>query len=1074
MADRTVSVGLRADVAGFIAGIRSAQSSVASFTRDLEKNERRKQALLSVGNAAGIMGAAAAAGVGVAIKAAADFDKAMSSVQAATRGSAKTMEQLRAAALKAGADTAFSATEAAAGIENLAKAGVSTKDILRGGLTGALDLAAAGQIDVATAAESAATAMTQFGLKGADVPHVADLLAAAAGKAQGEVTDFTAALNQAGLVANQTGQSIETTTGVLAAFASRGLMGSDAGTSLKTFLGRLVPASKEAYDALNSVGLVSYSANTATRILAQDGIEAASNSFVDVQKAISGYLADQGVAEKGTVALADATEDYMQVTGIMHNEFLTQKGDFKDLDQIAGELKESLKDLSASQRASALQTIFGTDAVRAANVLYDEGAAGISRWIKKVNDQGFAAETAATKMDNLAGDLEEFKGSLETALIGAGSGAQGPLRSLVQTATDAVNAFNKLPQPVKNATLAFGGLVAVTGGATFLGSRFIAAIADGRTALRDLGITSAKTGESVSRSRMAMRSMAGLMGGPWGIALAAGVGTLALFLKAQNDAEQEVKDLTQSLNQQTGAVTRNTTQQVINTAQKDNLFDRARRVGISAEMLTRALLGEGSALAEVNRRLNATIDANKGYSNSGVTVTETTHGLGLEAEYLQNALGQQNGALAEARRRWRENNTQQRVANDVMRDTRDLWQAGSKDARQLGEDVKDIPDRHDTKLNVDKRDAERNVNDFVRNTNSALNSIENEDVELKLTGLAKLAASGSGPLLEGFAAGGEVRGGLRGKDSVPAMLMPGEHVFTTSDVEKAGGQRAMFAIRKMIQTGEFARKGDLQYYAAGGAVVSPSFSASGVGSAIGQVSERFDAIADAIAERLSARINKAFQFGGGRPLGPGGTLSPGQVMKGQEFAKRQAGLPYQWGGTGNPSWDCSGLVGGTWAAALGRSPYQRYFTTASFGTGGAYGFRPGPGVFTVGNDPGSHMASNMGGLGVESRGGDGVVLGGGITPLSSFAHMAHYDQGGPLYPGWTLAYNGTGQTEYVHRFYGNPSQGGRGGGSSSPRGPVRVVVDLGDGIRLRGMMHDAAADVYDGRESHSRRMAGMR
>jgi hypothetical protein len=62
--------------------------------------------------------------------------------------------------------------------------------------------------------------MTQFKLKGDQVPHVADLLAAGAGKAQGSVHDMGAALNQSGLVASQFGLSIEDTTGALAEFAN--------------------------------------------------------------------------------------------------------------------------------------------------------------------------------------------------------------------------------------------------------------------------------------------------------------------------------------------------------------------------------------------------------------------------------------------------------------------------------------------------------------------------------------------------------------------------------------------------------------------------------------------------------------------------------------------------------------------------------------------------------------------------------------------------------------------------------------------------------------------------------------
>jgi TP901 family phage tail tape measure protein len=114
----------------------------------------------------------------------------MSAVSAATHAPAPRCAKLRAAALQAGKDTQYSATQAADGITQLSKAGVSTANILGGGLKGALSLAAAGQIDVGEAAETAASAMTQFKLSGDQVPHVADLLAAAAGKAQGSVHDM--------------------------------------------------------------------------------------------------------------------------------------------------------------------------------------------------------------------------------------------------------------------------------------------------------------------------------------------------------------------------------------------------------------------------------------------------------------------------------------------------------------------------------------------------------------------------------------------------------------------------------------------------------------------------------------------------------------------------------------------------------------------------------------------------------------------------------------------------------------------------------------------------------------------
>jgi TP901 family phage tail tape measure protein len=351
-------------------------------------------------------GLAVVAGVGLAIAKYAEFDKAMSEVQAATHETAGNMGLLREAAIAAGADTAFSAKEAADAIGELSKAGVSTKDILGGALGGALSLAAAGSLDVADAAELAATAMTQFGLAGTDVPHIADLLAAGAGKAQGSVEDLGMALKQSGLVAASTGISIEETTGGLAAFASAGLIGSDAGTSFKTMLQALTPSSKEAKAEMERLGISAYD----------------------------------------------------------------QQGKFIGLSKFAGNLRDSLIELSDEQRAASQKIIFGSDAVRASNVLYEQGAEGISAWTERVNESGFAASTAAIKQDNLSGDLEKLGGSFDTVLIQGGGGAATALRGLVKGLEGMVDALGKVKPEFLSLAVGMAGTV---GGLALLGGGFL-------------------------------------------------------------------------------------------------------------------------------------------------------------------------------------------------------------------------------------------------------------------------------------------------------------------------------------------------------------------------------------------------------------------------------------------------------------------------------------------------------------------------------------------------------------------------------------------------------------------------
>lgn len=404
-------------------GMREAAQETRTVGTEAEKLQQVRQSMQLLGTTGVAMGAALAAGVGVAVSKFAEFDQAMSFVAATGQDARDNLDGLRQAALDAGAATVFSATEAANAIEEMAKAGLSARAILGGGLSGALDLAAAGGLEVADAAGIAATALKTFNLEGSDMSHVADLLAAGAGKAMGDVTDLSAALNQTALVANSTGLSIEETTAGLAAFASQGLLGSDAGTSFKTMLGALTPNSAKAADEMKRLGISAYDAS----------------------------------------------------------------GNFVGLEAFAGQLRTQMAGLTDEQRNASLEIMFGSDAVRAATVLYSEGEEGIRDWIKAVDDQGYAAETAATRLDNLKGDWEAFTGALDTAFISMGEGANGPLRFLIQQLTELVDGFNELPDWAQQLGLGFTAIAAgasLVGGAMFLA---IPKVNELREALNDMG-----------------------------------------------------------------------------------------------------------------------------------------------------------------------------------------------------------------------------------------------------------------------------------------------------------------------------------------------------------------------------------------------------------------------------------------------------------------------------------------------------------------------------------------------------------------------------------------------------------
>lgn len=532
MVNRDVKVTLTAQAQGYIAEMEKAARATRETGSEAEKLGQQSQAFTLMGQAAMAMGAAAAVGVGLAVAKWAAFDQAMSNVQAATHEGETAMQKLSQAALDAGARTVFSAEESANAIEELAKAGVSTGDILGGALDGALDLAAAGGLGVAQAAGIAATALKTFNLEGTDMAHVADLLAAGAGKAMGDVTDLSAALNQSAMVANATGLSIEETTAGLATFASQGLLGSDAGTSFKSMLQSLTPTSGKAADTMKELGISAYDS----------------------------------------------------------------QGNFVGLAEFAGQLKTSLSDLTVEQQQSALKTIFGSDAIRAATVLYSEGEEGIREWTDAVNDQGYAAETARARLDNLKGDLEALGGALDTALIQTGSGANEVLREMVQWVTGAVDAYNDLPAPLQSVTLGVGVLAAGVG---LLGGGLLLAVpqfAAFKTALETLNI-------SAERASGALLGVGRFLTGPWGIALMAAAGVTAVLVGEKQKLSGLSRELADTLDAETGAVTENSTAWAANQLQQEGVLSAAKRLGIGADDITQAWLGNADALNVVNERL---------------------------------------------------------------------------------------------------------------------------------------------------------------------------------------------------------------------------------------------------------------------------------------------------------------------------------------------------------------------------------------------------------------------------------------------------------------------------------------
>lgn len=286
-----------------------------------------------------------------AIQTAADFEVTMAQIGVATNTPVAGLKNLSDLAKQLGQDTIFSSKEAAGAMLELSKAGISPAEIQAGALKNTLDLAAASGMSLQEAAITMSAGMNTFGLEAENSVLIVDALAGAANASSADLFDIAIALQQTGQQAVASGLTIQETTAALAAFADAGVRGSDAGTSFKTFLQRLNPVSKEAAKKMQELGL----------------------------------------------------------------EFFDANGNMKDLTDIAGELQTGFAGLTQEQRLATMQTIFGSDSLRAANILFTEGSAGIQEYITATSESGNAQKMAEARMSGLAGALESLKGSIETA-----------------------------------------------------------------------------------------------------------------------------------------------------------------------------------------------------------------------------------------------------------------------------------------------------------------------------------------------------------------------------------------------------------------------------------------------------------------------------------------------------------------------------------------------------------------------------------------------------------------------------------------------------------------------------------
>ncbi len=329
----------------------------------------------------------AAAFIGDSIETGMGFDSAMSQI-AATMGTAVSeISEMREAAREMGSETNYSATQAAEGLNILAMSGYNAEESMDM-LGDVLHLAAAGSMEMSTAAADISGAMKGFDDAAKDSAYYADLMAKGATLANTSVKQLGEALSTGSAMGKAYSQTAEDMTVSLLRLAEQGETGSNAATMLAAAYANIYTPMDQAKKAMQELGVEAYDPTTGKAREFNEVIN-------ELNEAITEHAKKNGEVDE---ALANQ---------------------YKDL-------------------------IFGKQGLEAYNKLVVTSIDKQEEWRESlVGASGAASEQYDTMTDNLQGDMDKMKSAFEDLQIEISDQLTPDLRNLVQVATEGLTWLTK-------------------------------------------------------------------------------------------------------------------------------------------------------------------------------------------------------------------------------------------------------------------------------------------------------------------------------------------------------------------------------------------------------------------------------------------------------------------------------------------------------------------------------------------------------------------------------------------------------------------------------------------------------
>ncbi len=406
-----INVKIDADVSGLNKGTKRVKTSLNDVDKAAKSTtlstDKLSKSSNSLGNNFGNAATAAFALAGGLASIVATtgtisrFDDSMLGLKATISGTAEQMVLLEDQARKLGASTIYSADQAAGAQRFLAQAGFDVNEVLSA-TPGILNIATAGALDLAAAADLSSNVLGGFSLEVSELSRVSDVLALSSSKSNTNISQLGIALSYVAPLANTAGITIEETAAAIGVLSDSGIQGSRAGTGLIGVIRSLSKITPMAESALEKYGLTSDDVNIKTNGL-QNVLKSLKDANIDTSDSFVIFGSEANAAAS---VLANGNDRVLELTDSLNNANGSAE---KMASTMASGVSASLKGLQ-----SALQEVI--------LVLGDQGGKsgiiGLSSVATSVmRDLGSALDYSSDQASDGAKEFKVFEGSLRGVAI---------------------------------------------------------------------------------------------------------------------------------------------------------------------------------------------------------------------------------------------------------------------------------------------------------------------------------------------------------------------------------------------------------------------------------------------------------------------------------------------------------------------------------------------------------------------------------------------------------------------------------------------------------------------------------